>query len=575
MADPVPVLLFNSHHPQYDAINHLVDVPELIKSKLLITGGSGSGKSRALRALCEQLAGELQQIVFDFEGDLVTLTEVHDYLVAGDGGHVPAHPAQAAVLAQRVMAIGASIICTLSELTIPDRQDFVAAFLGAMMALPREQWRPCLVAIDEVQLVCPERSEGDPVSADAVVDMAARGRKRGYCLVVTSQRIAKVRKDLVAECHNRLIGFISLPADMVRAAGELGLEARDRGALKRLPRGHFYGIGPAIARETMVVRNADVRTKEPDSGAQRTAVAPASVQALLEQLGELPPIASSAATPAASAAAAPNMAAENHAECELGLEVLKRDHEHQLLQVHAAILCAEVQLQKARKLVALGVPLQEAEAKPREAIEDLSEDGARAELQVSDDSGDIEPNHRTISRAIAAAEFGPSAPPELTGIGKTPLSMVACLVQLAAIGVATPTREVLGAWVGLRQSGTFRNYLSEIRQAGLITTSGAGVTLTETGRKIGARASAPFASRVQLQQHWLSKLGKTPRAMLDYLLRSYPNPVSRELLGDVVGISHTSGTFRNYLSELRAPGLIVTTGASVQASSMLFPVGMR
>src|SRR3546814_8852988 len=50
-----------------------IDIQELLATRLLVQGNSGSGKSHLLRRLLEQSAGLVQQVVVDPEGDFVTL----------------------------------------------------------------------------------------------------------------------------------------------------------------------------------------------------------------------------------------------------------------------------------------------------------------------------------------------------------------------------------------------------------------------------------------------------------------------------------------------------------------------
>src|SRR3954469_19397923 len=52
-----------------------IDLEELLASRLLVQGNSGSGKSHLLRRLLEQSAGRVQQIVIGPEGDFVSLSE--------------------------------------------------------------------------------------------------------------------------------------------------------------------------------------------------------------------------------------------------------------------------------------------------------------------------------------------------------------------------------------------------------------------------------------------------------------------------------------------------------------------
>src|SRR3546814_7623538 len=54
----------------------LIDIEELLATRLLVQGNSGSGKSHLLRRLLEGSAKLVQQVVIDPEGDFVTLAEV-------------------------------------------------------------------------------------------------------------------------------------------------------------------------------------------------------------------------------------------------------------------------------------------------------------------------------------------------------------------------------------------------------------------------------------------------------------------------------------------------------------------
>ena len=49
----------------------LIDLAELLATRLLVQGNSGSGKSHLLRRLLEQSAPLVQQAIIDTEGDFV------------------------------------------------------------------------------------------------------------------------------------------------------------------------------------------------------------------------------------------------------------------------------------------------------------------------------------------------------------------------------------------------------------------------------------------------------------------------------------------------------------------------
>src|SRR5271170_6128844 len=58
-----------------------LDLEELLATRLLVQGNSGSGKSHLLRRILEQSATLVQQIVIDPEGDYVTLAKRFDHVV--------------------------------------------------------------------------------------------------------------------------------------------------------------------------------------------------------------------------------------------------------------------------------------------------------------------------------------------------------------------------------------------------------------------------------------------------------------------------------------------------------------
>jgi DNA helicase HerA-like ATPase len=58
-----------------------LDLEELLATRLLVQGNSGSGKSHLLRRLLEQSVPWVQQAVIDSEGDFATLAAQYGHLV--------------------------------------------------------------------------------------------------------------------------------------------------------------------------------------------------------------------------------------------------------------------------------------------------------------------------------------------------------------------------------------------------------------------------------------------------------------------------------------------------------------
>src|SRR5215468_1621515 len=92
-----------------------LDIEELLATRLLVQGNSGSGKSHLLRRLLEQSAQWVQQVIIDPEGDFLTL----------------------------------------EGLDIEQQMRAAAAFLNGMFDADREFWYPVLVVVDEAQMFAP------------------------------------------------------------------------------------------------------------------------------------------------------------------------------------------------------------------------------------------------------------------------------------------------------------------------------------------------------------------------------------------------------------------------------------
>jgi uncharacterized protein len=239
-----------------------IDLEELLATRLLVQGNSGSGKSHLLRRLLEGSAGQVQQIVIDPEGDFVTLS--------GPYGHVAIEAvdysaAEIARFAARCREQRTSVVLSLEGLEMEGQMRCAAAFLAGLFDAPREHWFPALVVVDEAQIFAPAAGaeiseEVRRASLGAMTNLMSRGRKRGLAGIIATQRLAKLSKNVAAEASNFLMGRTFLDIDMARAADLLGMERRQAESIRDLARGTFLGLGPAIARRPVTVRIGAVHT---------------------------------------------------------------------------------------------------------------------------------------------------------------------------------------------------------------------------------------------------------------------------------------------------------------------------
>ncbi|MCB5944718.1 ATP-binding protein [Acidocella sp. KAb 2-4] len=263
-----------------------LDLEELLATRLLVQGNSGSGKSHLLRRLLEQSAPWVQQAIIDPEGDFVTLGERFGHLVID----AEAHTEQALQLAgERARSHRVSTVLNLEGVDAEMQLRRAAAFLGGMFDVPRDHWYPVLVVVDEAQLFAPAAAgevsdEARKLSLGAMTNLMCRGRKRGLAGVIATQRLAKLAKNVAAEASNFLMGRTFLDIDMARAADLLGMERRQAEAFRDLERGQFMALGPALSRRPLALYIGPTETQPRNATPRLTPLpgaAPEEVRAVI------------------------------------------------------------------------------------------------------------------------------------------------------------------------------------------------------------------------------------------------------------------------------------------------------
>src|ERR1700748_2575318 len=105
-----------------------LDLEELLATRLLVQGNSGSGKSHLLRRLLEQSAVHVQQVIIDPEGEFASLSDRYGHVVIdgerslGEREHI----------AQRIRQHRVSAVLVLESLDAEMQMRAAAAFLNAL-----------------------------------------------------------------------------------------------------------------------------------------------------------------------------------------------------------------------------------------------------------------------------------------------------------------------------------------------------------------------------------------------------------------------------------------------------------
>lgn len=592
-----------------------LDIERLVESRAFIQASSGFGKSYLLCELIEATHGHIQQLIIDPEGEFSPLRKDHDFVIAAaHGGDAIAHPRTAALLATRLLETKASAILDIYDVKPRERHEFVRNFLVSMMEARKELWHPVLVFLDEAHLFCPEKGMGESEATDAVIDLAGRGRKRGFTLVAATQRIGKFNKSALAELHNKFIGFASLDTDVKRAAFELGKTPKDAlDDFRALKPGDFYAFGPALQFPSPTLFKGTLpRTKLPKAG-HRKLVAPPKptdkIRALLPQLADLPKEVEQKAKTEADLRKELAEAQRKLADATRGMvsqDVMKTE-------IAAAFQRGQERAKQGKAVNHKGVYreaktfLKTVQTVMDEAVKDLDATISTAShewrstvyhrLQTSCDNA-----LETIKRA-AEAQVEMSGPKEFKHINFVvqPLSKkqeplqtrkfsIPAVLPIGDSHVSGPEKRILDAIAWLEtangkewqkntavayvaryspRGGSYLTPRSRLSTKGLIEYGDKAIKLTDTGRSVASFPTVAPTSE-EIHSRVLSVLDGPMKRILEPLIGCYPAAMSNEEVAGAAGYTPRGGSYLTPRSRLKTLGLIDYTGDGVRASKDLF-----
>ncbi|WP_421993692.1 helicase HerA domain-containing protein [Roseococcus sp.] len=439
-----------------------LDLEELLSTRLLVQGNSGSGKSHLLRRLLEQSAPWVQQVVIDPEGDFVTLADRFGHLVIDAADHSEATLTRAADRARRHRV---SVVLNLDGVEVEAQLRCAAAFMNGLFDADRDHWGPVMVVVDEAQLFAPAMAgeasdEARRAALGAMTNLMCRGRKRGLAGVIATQRLAKLAKNVAAEASNFMMGRTFLDIDMARAADLLGMERRQAEAFRDLERGHFVALGPAVSRRPLAIRIGEVETESRSAGPKLMAPAmPASAEEARELLLHGPePDARPAAPRRAARPPAPDIL--------LQLAQFRPPAVH-LAETAAPLTPEEIELRKARMDATLHHVLADEEAAFRPAGVLYQDFLVRLRIQEIEGPPDLATFRRMLATAragvapeAAESEEWQSAVARAEVLPEDAQGVYLLLARAARDGLPCPSDATIARAYGTRSAGRARRLLA-------------------------------------------------------------------------------------------------------------------
>ena len=553
-----------------------IDLTNLLETRLLVQANSGGGKSWLLRRILEQSHGKVQQIIIDLEGEFSTLREKYDYVLASKEGDTPAEPRSAALLARKILELNVSVIIDLYELRHQERKHFVKLFLDSMVNAPKNLWHPCLVVLDEAHQFCPEKGQAE--STESVIDIATRGRKRGYCIVLATQRLSKLHKDAAAECNNKLIGRTGLDIDRKRASEELGFTKKEQSlSLRSLEAGEFYAFGSSISNEIIKVKVGGVETTHPraiKAGSRfKTKITPPTdkIKQIIKKFVDLPEEAKKEEQTVTELKQeiftlkrhrCPKVNSKEDIDKTVGIVV----HRHNVAFNKERLQWKQL-VEKYCKTIKQIYGLSNIDKSdfPQEARESIIK---RLPLKTSAPIRIRIPEPMLFKNIRKVAECLPGEEEDSKPLTGGALRMLKVLVSRSPMQM---TKTQLATFSKLSpRSGTYSTYLSLLRGKGFIEEENGLLSASQIALDEVGEAPNPPQTSEEVIAMWRNVLKGGARRMFNVLVDEYPRELSKEEIGEMTGLSPGSGTFGTYLSMLRSNSLIETNGQSIKASENLF-----
>lgn len=577
-----------------------VDLPKFIETRALIASNSGGGKSWLLRRLLEQTNGQVQQIVIDLEGEFYTLREKFDnYLLIGKDGDIPADVRGAGILPIKLLELSASAIIDLSELKFHERKRFVKLFLENLLEAPHELRHPVIVALDEAHHFCPQVGEAE--STGAVIDLMTRGRKRGLCGVLATQRVSKLHKDAIAECNNKMFGRTSQDIDVKRTSDELGFTKSKKEAfetLRNLKAGEFFAFGTAIGSNVELYKVGDVQTTHQQTGSrgklsvQKPVPPKSAIKQIIAKLADLPQEAEKKAKSEAELKKEIATLKATVTRLEKAPQETVVDQKAVAVAVNKAITERDKEWRKAYdNLIRYSGNLYSALKSLKTSAEQAVTSYAREEVDFTPPEApplcqsvkfDTPPivvpkTLKKTAEAMVGREpllDAPQARREYALDADDIILKKGARRMLETLVSRYPMKFTRSQWATLsnmkKTSGTFSSYLSALRSGNLIVEEGELVYASETGiAYLGGDVPTPQTAE-ETRKMWRGHLKQGARRMFDVLESAYPVQTTREELALGADISAQSGTFSSYLSALRSNGLIEEIGQELKLSDDLF-----
>lgn len=218
-----------------------LDTNNLSDMRILVVGGSGSGKSYLTRRLIEDLLEKnVIVIVCDGEGEWVTLREKYDLILLGKDksqddafGYcdIEINEENFTTIIKACIENNTPMILRLNQWSdLEERQKFVTQLNNFLIhETSNVKYENIAVIFEEAHTFAEKGSKSvvNQKCKNSMRELASQARRRAVSLIFITQRPPKLHTDITSQCNIRLIGKLKSDADLDSVVKYLNLRPKD------------------------------------------------------------------------------------------------------------------------------------------------------------------------------------------------------------------------------------------------------------------------------------------------------------------------------------------------------------
>jgi hypothetical protein len=525
---------------------------EAVTQTFAILAKRGVGKTYTASVMAEEMLKKgLQVVIVDPIGVWWGLRSSADgqsdglpiIIAGGEKADIPIEPSNGEVLANLIVEQRLSIVVDISLFRKGEQHRFMTTFAETLYRKNRQAMH---LILDEADEFAPQRTMGDEARMlGAIEDLVRRGRARGIGVTMITQRPAVLNKNVLTQIEVLIALRLTSPQDRAAIAEWVKYHADNDeaqkmlGSLSSLPVGTAWFWSPGWLD---TFKRIEVRKRETlDSSST-------------------PKTNTETITPHKMA----NVNLEN-LRIKLATTIEKVESKDPKFLQHKIIELEKQLANHKPKIERIEVPIIKPETLQTllDALRPVTDLAQNITAILPHTNTSIKPTVKplTIQKPIKSensANFTSETP---LGAGEY---KVLVAISQHSNGV---TRQQLTILTGYKRS-TRNTYLQRLKQRGFINEDTERITATDNGRETLGNNLEPLPIGADLRQYLLTSLPIGERKILELLIESYPDSVSREQITEYTDYAQSS---RNaYLQRMKAREIIESDGSRIRASDELF-----